>query len=62
MDRLLKEIQKVREKGYSYEKSESTLDVECVAVPYIIRAKLFAAMSINQYPSLDLRKKKSTKS
>lgn len=47
MDRLLKEIQKVREKGYSYEKSESTLDVECVAVPLYNKGKLFAAMSIS---------------
>ena len=47
IDDLLKDIQNVRENGYSYEDSESTLDVECIAVPLYDKENLFASMSVS---------------
>lgn len=47
IDTLLKDIQNVRKYGYSYENSESTLDVECIAVPLYNNNNLFASISIS---------------
>ena len=44
---LLEDIQKVRKYGYSYENSESTLDVECTAVPLYSNGNLFSSISIS---------------
>ncbi|MGF0039693.1 IclR family transcriptional regulator [Peptoniphilaceae bacterium SGI.131] len=44
---LLKDIELVRTYGYAYEREESALDIECIAVPIIQDKKVIASISVS---------------
>jgi len=48
MKRLLTELAIIRQRGFAFDNSETTLDVECVAAPvYNYESNMVAAMSIS---------------